>query len=183
MRNETVIQDIDYCDGWHDHANMGISVIGAYDYITDRYRVFCKDNFHEFLLLAGDGRDPMVSFNGIGFDNKVLRSAQIDIPDSRCYDILRELWSAVGLGPEFNYKTHGGFGLERVGKANFSLSKTGNGAIAPVEWQRGNIGNVVDYCLNDVKLTKMTFDRIVETGGLRNPCDSSHFITMSPPRL
>jgi hypothetical protein len=39
--------DIAYCAGWDDHANMGISVIGAYDSQTG-YRVFLKDNFDEF---------------------------------------------------------------------------------------------------------------------------------------
>lgn len=36
---------IKYCGGWSDHAGMGISVICAYDYSTDRYRTFLKDNF------------------------------------------------------------------------------------------------------------------------------------------
>ena len=26
--------DLAYCDGWHDYEGMGISVIGAYDYVT-----------------------------------------------------------------------------------------------------------------------------------------------------
>ena len=33
------VAGIEYCGGWEDHANMGISVICAYDYTTDRYRV------------------------------------------------------------------------------------------------------------------------------------------------
>lgn len=37
-------QGIEYCKGWHDHQNMGISVIGAYSFEDDRYRVFTKDN-------------------------------------------------------------------------------------------------------------------------------------------
>lgn len=43
---------IEYCAGWRDFANMGISVIGAYDYETDRYRVFLEDGFQEFAELV-----------------------------------------------------------------------------------------------------------------------------------
>ena len=44
--------DIEYCSGWHDHANMGVSVIGAYDAIEDRFRVFTKEAFGDFEALA-----------------------------------------------------------------------------------------------------------------------------------
>lgn len=178
-------EGIQYCDGWHDHQNMGISVIGAYDSKDDRYRVFCADNFKEFFELA-DARDVLVSFNGIGFDNKVLLAAgvfrQIDIEaDFVFYDILAELWNANGLRREFTYPTHIGFGLDAVAMANFGQKKSGNGALAPVEWQQGKIGSVIDYCLNDVKLTKRLFDRILETGGLRDPREPGRFMEMKRP--
>lgn len=44
-KRESRIDGIEYYAGWDDFKHMGISVIGAYDYKTDRYRVFCKDNF------------------------------------------------------------------------------------------------------------------------------------------
>ena len=46
------LDGIEYCDGWRDFANMGISVIGAHDSMEDRYRVFMKDNFNEFMSLV-----------------------------------------------------------------------------------------------------------------------------------
>ncbi len=30
--------------------------------------------------------------------------------------------------------------------------------MAPVDWQRGHHGKVIDYCLNDVKLTRQLFE-------------------------
>ena len=56
---------IEYCEGWQDHKNMGISVIGAYDYLEQKYRVFCKDNFAEFQKLV-DKSNCLVGFNNIG---------------------------------------------------------------------------------------------------------------------
>lgn len=173
-----VQEGVEYCAGWQDHANMGVSVIGAYDYASNRYRTFCADNFDEFRSLKIKS-DTVVTFNGIGFDDKVLSACSVDgVSHPNHYDILRELWLGAGLGPEFIYPSHIGFGLEAVGMANFGLSKTGNGALAPVDWQQGKIGSVIDYCLNDVALTKRCFDRIRTMGGLLDPRDSSHFIEM-----
>jgi hypothetical protein len=44
-RDGSRLDGYDYCEGWHDHANMGVSVIGAFDYVEQRYRVFCWSNF------------------------------------------------------------------------------------------------------------------------------------------
>jgi hypothetical protein len=177
------LEGIEYCFGWHDHASMGISTVCAYDYGTDRWRVFCADNFSEFMALANTCR-PLVSFNGIGFDNRVLEAAlMVHIEPDVCYDVLREMWVAAGLSPEYGtFDTHGGFGLDATAKVNLNQHKTGHGEVAPVEWQRGNIGRVIDYCTNDVRLTKRLFDRVRLTGGLRDPRNPSRFLEMRRPK-
>lgn len=157
--DEPRIDGIEYCAGWHDHANMGVSVIGAFDYVDQRYRVFCRDNFEQFQELV-DQREWIVGFNSIAFDNEVVKHEGLSVPVERSYDLLVELWRAAGLGPKFNPKSHGGFGLDAVSAANFGTRKSGNGALAPIDWQFGRIGNVVDYCLNDVLLTKNLLDRV-----------------------
>lgn len=148
---------IQYCTGWQDHANMGISVIGAYDYTEQRYRVFCGDNMEAFWK-ATEAKI-LVGFNSIPFDNAVIAATYgVQLPEKRCYDLLREIWASVGLGPVFSPETHGGFGLDAVCAQNFGTRKSGNGALAPVLWQQGKIGEVIDYCLNDIALTKQVFE-------------------------
>ena len=51
-------EGVEYCEGWGDHAGMGISVIGAYDALEDRYRVFCEDNGNDFAAAPLVGRRP-----------------------------------------------------------------------------------------------------------------------------
>ncbi len=162
--------NIEYCKGWHDHANMGVSVIGAYDFEADRYRIFTEDNWGEFADLYRDSTKIFAGFNSIPFDNSVLKACEIvDIAEDRCFDLLREIWKAAGLGPTFQYPSHAGYGLDAVAIANGIGQKTGHGAFAPVDWQRGNIGTVIDYCLQDVALTKKLIDKIKEEGGLIDP--------------
>ncbi|OYV66941.1 MAG: hypothetical protein B7Z74_10325, partial [Deltaproteobacteria bacterium 21-66-5] len=139
-----------YCEGWHDHAGMGISVVCAYDLGERRTRVFCRDNLSAFqdLLARADLR---VGFNNLGFDDKVLAANGISVPpEDKAFDLLREMWLSAGLGPEFDASTHAKFGLDRTARANLGEGKTGHGELAPEQWQRGKVGSVIDYCIADV---------------------------------
>lgn len=169
--NEPYYEDIDYCKGWNDFAGMGISVIGAYSSITQRFHVFCADNFHIFQGML-DNHALIVDFNGHSFDRNLLTADHITFDNHKHFDILRAIWKAQGLDPdEFNPRTHGGYGLDAMARANLkNLTKSGNGALAPILWQRGQVGEVIDYCLNDVHITHELFQMILGTSGLvRNP--------------
>lgn len=178
-KGEPRINGIEYCDGWKDFTNMGISVICAYDYATDRYRAFCDDNFGEFEILV-DSTDCVVGFNSLAFDNKLCAEYGIKVPDEKSYDLLVEIWAGNKLGPNFVYPSHAGYGLDSMAKANVGQQKTNNGAFAPVLWQRGQIGQVIDYCLQDVALTKKLVDMVCINGGLMNP-DKKDFIRIANP--
>lgn len=164
-RGESQIPGIEYCSGWDDHTNMSISCICAYDYEDHRYRVFLKDNFAEFCEFAKK-RFPLVGFNNIRFDNKLLAANGMAFDEPFCYDLLIEIWLAAGLRPEFSYPSHVGYSLDDMAELNLGMKKSGNGALAPVLWQQGKIGQVVDYCLEDVRLTKMLLDLVIERGWL-----------------
>lgn len=176
-------EGIEYCGGWHDHASMGISVNCAYDYQEDRYRVFTEDNKDEWQELCEKRQPLCVGFNSIPFDNAVLSATASWFAPSedKCYDLLREQWAAAGLGSKFDFKTHGGFGLDDSCKANGLPGKTGNGALAPVMWQRGQIGKVIDYCITDVHRTKLLFDRVLNDLVLIHPRNSSDVLRMRDP--
>jgi hypothetical protein len=80
------------------------------------------------------------------------------------HDILQEIWAANGA--RFSPS-----GLDAVCKANFGTSKTGNGALAPVDWQRGNYGKVIDYCMNDVRMTNQIMDLVLSGASIISPKD------------
>lgn len=148
-RRDPPIDGIAYCGGWDDYAGMGISVLCAYDYHMQQSRVFCADNLAEFGRLAAQ-RWPLVSFNGLGFDNGVLRVNGIPLDASRCFDLLAAITAITG--------SRKGRGLDAVCIANTLGMKAGHGALAPVHWQRGQCGAVIDYCVQDVHLTAALFD-------------------------
>lgn len=175
------IEGIEYCEGWHDHANMGISTVCAYDYATSQSRVFCEDNLEDFTSLINRAQCA-ISFNGIAFDNAVLTHSNIHIPPEKCYDLLVELWVSAGLSRCFVYPTHVGFGLDKTAQINLGANKSGNGAQAPVDWQRGKVGKAIDYCLRDVWLTKGLVDLVMQRGYLLDPRDPTHRLEIRDPR-
>lgn len=181
-KNEDRVEGITYCSGWQDHENMGISVIGAYDYAQARYRVFCKDNFDSFLERAAQPGTTLVTFNGLAFDDQVIaKTLKAVFPqENPSYDLLVEVWVASGLGPKFSYPSHIGFGLDAVCERTFGVRKTGHGALAPIQWQNGMRGTVIDYCLNDVYLTKLLFDAALEGKPLVSPKDESKLTLRTP---
>ena len=160
-----LLTGIEYCAGWDDHANMGVACIGAYDFRDDRYRVFTFGNFKEFERLAKERL--VVGFNSVAFDDVVCGHAGIEVTTD--YDLLQEIWVAAGLVRQFLYPSHIGYGLDAMAAANGFQCKTGHGALAPVDWQRGYHGKVIDYCLQDVKLTWQLVRLAKDTAMLRNP--------------
>lgn len=160
---------IEYATGWDD-PTMGIACLCCYDYVEDRYRVFSKGNLDEFRRLV-ESHDRVIGFNCKAFDNRVCSWSGIEVPEEKCYDLQVEIWAAAGLGPRFEWPSHTGFSLNLVARANGLNGKSGNGAMAPIEWQRGNVGAVIDYCLEDVRLTKQLLDRVIRRGWLVDPRD------------
>ena len=158
---------IEYCNGWKDHKGQGISVLCAYDYAQVRYRVFCGDNLCEFQNMVKDTL--VVGFNSQYFDDRVCAAHGLDVKTG--YDVLREIYIALGLepwpskyGPEYR-----GYSLDAMAEANGFGAKSDKGALAPVAWQRGRVGHVVDYCLNDVRITKALVDLVLEGTPLMAP--------------
>lgn len=160
---------IEYCGGWRDFDNMGISVIGVFDYKEGRYRVFMDDNFDEFQVLL-DTSQVIVGFNNRKFDDKLLGASGLRIDKNKSYDLLAEIWKAADLDPEiFVPSTHGGYGLGDCCLANFGVGKKGHGEQAPLLYQMGRYGELIDYCLHDIYMTKMLLEKVVRTGSIISP--------------
>ncbi len=182
-KHEAPMAGIEYCAGWHDFENMGISTICAYDYATERHRIFLKDNMHEFQQLV-DETDVVVGFNSHRFDDLLPRANGVNVPQAKSYDLLTAIWAGAGLGPEFSPSTHGGFSLDACCKANFKVGKTGDGALAPILWQKGYPGKVIDYCMMDISLTKKLLETVVafeEIVDPRSPAGTR--FSVAPPTI
>ncbi len=160
---------IEQCSkGWQSHNEMGISCLCLYDYFTSRYRVFDDSSRLECLDIL-KLYDYVVGYNTVNFDWKVVNaswSAPFEKTKiSKDFDILREMWISKGLNPDiFVPKTHGGMKLDAVAYETIGMRKTLDGATAPKLFQQGRYAEVIDYCLEDVRIEKTLFEFVVENG-------------------
>ena len=94
----------------------------------------------------------------MSFDDNLCRANGIQIQTT--YDLLSEVRIASGQPPHYvKGKTRAGYSLERLAQENLGYGKSGQGALAPLLWQRGNYGAVADYCLGDIHITRVLFNR------------------------
>lgn len=154
---------IEQCSrGWASHDEMGISVGCAFDYRSNKYRVFMDDNIGELVARLNEEGTFIVAFNHVDFDNKLLRASGLPLkPDAELknYDMLKISLEGAGLK-----RSPGGFKLDNHLEVLGLPMKTGLGALAPIWWQEGKVGQVVDYCLNDVTQEKALFEHFYWNG-------------------
>lgn len=154
-----------YADGWHDYPGMGIATICGYDVTEARFRVFMDDNLSEFQGIIHSGRT-LIGFNNWRFDDRLCAANGIEIPQGQSMDLAAIIWRAAGIP---NGEHPKGLGLDAICRANGLPGKTGNGADAPQDYQRGRIGRVIDYCLGDVRSTLQMYRYIQTCGGITDP--------------
>jgi DEAD/DEAH box helicase domain-containing protein len=134
-----------------------VSVIGAYFSWLDEYIAFLEEDVADFLELL-EKADLIVGFNHIWFDLPVLQKyAKFNLKTLPCYDIMLEFEKAAG------YKIK----LNDLCKANFGDDiKTDTYSVYKNYYTDKKWFELIDYCMNDVRLTERLFDQIQKTGNL-----------------
>lgn len=174
--------ELEYCNGWGDHANMGISVIGyamgeiispthiAWDepsyLIGDAYGL---RSFEGLINPSVLNHQPLLTgFNSLNFDDKLMRANGGDVLTD--YDLLVEARIAAYGSDDYRDAPVGhSYKLSVLAEAN-GLAKTGTGANAAEQWQRGQHQAVIEYCCHDVEITCKLLNLGLK-GRLINPND------------
>ncbi|MBD1995321.1 hypothetical protein H6G00_01580 [Leptolyngbya sp. FACHB-541] len=149
---------------WRDFENMGISVIAAYSFQSDRYFIFGEDDphlpgFDLFQEVVGN-HENIVAFSGAYFDDLLCEANGIKIKTT--YDLVVAIRRAAGLPDTWaaSEKPRGwSYKLEYMARLNLGYGKMASGKDAPIDWFYGRKAMVRAYCLHDVKLTKELYQK------------------------
>lgn len=157
--------------GWDNVYGMGLASCVTYNSKTDLYE-FWKDPEKLCEYLNGNN---VVGFNSISFDSRVLlgnkRIIELDGTTKndkyswRNIDIYCEMWRNILSLNRSNYPLilqkikeqkiqHGVFGLGPVSEATLKITKSGKGEEAPMLYQQGKFFELLQYNLQDVRVTK-----------------------------
>ena len=132
---------------------LGFSIGVIFNSHTTEYVVFQSAKEMARYLLDFDGI--LISFNGRRFDLPCLL-ADIDIDTYQALerkphlDLLAHFYACV--------KGRFRVSLNNIAENTIKKTKTGNGADAPILFQQGKITELVEYCKNDVEITKEVFE-------------------------
>lgn len=138
----------------------GISSLVLYDNLTERYHLY-DENTLERAADHLNSADLLVGFNNSEFDRPCFQGytgLALLPPD---YDLLAVVWSALG-------KRQTGWRLGTICEHTLGEGKINHGASAPHLYAEGRFGELFDYNLHDVYLTRKLYNHIVLGNAISN---------------
>ena len=127
---------------------LGVSVGVAYRYDRDEFLVVTEETVNELIELLLDA-DLVVGYNILGFDYEVLRGyTDEDLHTLPTFDLMFDLEARLGFRPK----------LDSVVSATLGKGKTADGMQALEWWRHGEIEKIIEYCREDVRVTRDLYD-------------------------
>ncbi|MDH3829679.1 MAG: DUF1998 domain-containing protein, partial [Desulfobacterales bacterium] len=133
--------------GWHRADLMKISCVVLYDSKEDRFIDFMENQISRFIECL-QGFDLVVGFNIKRFDYQVLKGySDFNFMGLNNLDILEEVKNYLGFR----------LSLAHLATITLGADKTGDGLQALQWWKQGRMLEIIEYCRQDVKLTRDLF--------------------------
>jgi len=139
--------------------DLDISVVCIHDSETNEYSSYFVEDFPKLWPII-EAADMLIGYNSDHFDIPLLDKYYAgDLTQIKSLDILKEIRGSLGKRIK----------LDSVAQATLGEAKSGNGLDAVVWWKEGKKQKVVDYCIQDVKVTKDIYDYAIKNGHLKFP--------------
>jgi len=134
---------------------LGVSVGVAYRYDRDEFLVVTEDEIDRLIELLLEA-DLVIGYNVKGFDYHVLRGySDEDLQKLPTLDLMKDLEERLGFRPK----------LDSVVVPTLGGGKSADGLQALEWWRNGEIEKIIEYCREDVRVTRDLYDF-----GKRNKC-------------
>ena len=140
-----------------DFDRLELALVGVYDSETDSYSSYIKEELPQLWPLL-ERADFLIGYNSDSFDIPLLnRYYPGDLAAVPSLDLMAEVQGVLGRRLR----------LQSLAEATLGRGKKGDGLKAVEWWQKGEVGKVREYCLEDVRLTKELYDYALAHGALK----------------
>jgi DEAD/DEAH box helicase domain-containing protein len=130
--------------GWNKAENMGVSCAVLYDSHSGRFHDYSQDQVPA-LCEHLSSLDRVVGFNLIRFDYKVLAGlSDFDFYRLPTLDMLMKVHEILG------YR----LSLDHLAQNTLGAKKSADGLMALQWWQQGKMDKIIEYCTQDVRVTR-----------------------------
>ena len=153
IETKNLFQDV----GSNDPTDLDISVVCIHDSETDQYTSYLEADFGKLWPII-EQADAFVTWNGDHFDIPLLNKYYPgDLSKIKSIDLMREVQTVLGRRLK----------LDTVGEATLNKNKSGHGLDAIEWWRNGEIEKIIQYCIEDVRLTRNLYDFAKKNGLLK----------------
>lgn len=153
VETQRLVQEV---GGWDHVEKLGISIACAYDSKTDQFLSFRENELKQLIELCEERL--VVGYNIRGFDLPVMVPYGLDPKKLDVFDIMYDL---EALTRQRFLK------LEAVARGTLGTGKSADGLMAVEWWKAGQIQKIIDYCIQDVKVTRDVFQYGRQNGFVR----------------
>lgn len=147
---------VDAVGGWKNFKQLEVSVACAYDSKTDQMLTYRENELSELIALCRDRL--VVGYNIIGFDLPVLEKYGLEPAKIDSFDIMLDVQNVSG----WRFVK-----LERIVQATLGAGKSAEGTMAVEWWKEGKIDKIIEYCQQDVALTRDLLRHGMEKGFIK----------------
>lgn len=157
-----IVFDIETSNVFQDVASneptaLDMSVCCIYDYETDKYSSYTQETINELWPIL-EKADLIIGYNSDHFDIPILNKYYSgDLTKIKSLDLLKEVKNSLGRRIK----------LDTIAEATLGRNKTGHGLEAIVWWRNGDKQKVIDYCTEDVRITKDVYEYAMKNKSLK----------------
>ena len=153
VETQRLVQEV---GGWDHVDKLGISVACAYDSKTDQFLSYEEKQLPKLIDLCSERL--VVGYNIRGFDLPVMVPYGLKIAGLDVFDIMYDI-QTLTRRPALK--------LESLAQGTLGAGKSADGLMA-VEWyKKGEIQKIIEYCMQDVKVTRDLFQFGRQNGFVR----------------
>lgn len=143
--------------GSNDPASLSLACVCIHDSETNSYMHFFEEDLKKLWPIL-EKTDLLIGFNSDHFDIPILNKYYSgDLRKIKSVDLMKEIKKKLGRR----------IGLNAVAEATLGKKKSGDGVHANIWWRQGQKQKVVDYCIDDVRLTKNLYGFALANGCIK----------------
>jgi DEAD/DEAH box helicase domain-containing protein len=143
LETQNLVQDV---GGWGNIDKLKISIACAYDSKTDQFLTFRENEISKLNDLCEDRL--VVGYNVRGFDLIILKAYGLNLEKLDVFDIMYDVQT---LTRQKYLK------LEVLAQGTLNAGKSADGLMAVEWWKTGEIDKIIQYCQQDVQVTRDIF--------------------------
>ena len=153
IETQRLVQEV---GGWDHIDKLGISVACAYDSKTDQFTAYREHEMPALIDLCYQRL--IVGYNVRGFDLPVMVPYGLKLKGLDVFDIM---YDVEALTRRRFLK------LETLAQGTLNVGKSADGLMAVEWWKSGQIDKIIEYCMQDVKVTRDVFQHGREHGHIK----------------